>query len=257
MSSNYTLGKGKLFFDQFAPNTKTKTGERAFGNAPEFSLTVESETLEHFSSMQGIRTKDDSVTLQTDRTGQFILDDIMLDNVALFFLGTKGTVTQTSGSVTDENIGAVKKDRYYQIGASSGNPTGVRNISAFVLKHTSGAPTYVAGTDYDVDLTLGRVYIKPTGMIADATVVKCDYTRPANTRNQVVVTSSDTISGALRFVAVNAKGENHDYYFPYVTISANGDFSLIGEEWQQMPFNVEVLKLDDNTAAMYIDDRPA
>ena len=80
-NKQYTLGRGRLYFDAFLPNTKTKTGERYFGNTPSLSLTIESESLDHYDSDAGVRVKDDSVLLQLNRTGQFVTDNIDPENV--------------------------------------------------------------------------------------------------------------------------------------------------------------------------------
>ncbi len=257
---NYVLGRGKLFFDQFLPGTNTKTGERYLGNSPALSLTSESESLDHFNSDEGINVKDDSVTLSTNRTGSFTLDDISMENIALFFNATLAPVTQSSGSVVDEQASAgVVKGAYYQLGVPT-NPAGVRGVSAVTVKAgaSAGAATaLVAGTDYDVDLALARVYIRPGSSVNTAHNLYVSYTRAANSREQAVVNSGATVEGALRFIAINAKGVNRDYYFPKVTISPNGDFSLKGDDWQQLPFNLEILKLNDSTASMYIDGRAA
>ena len=48
--NNYVLGRGKLYFDRFPDGTKTPTGERYFGNTPSFSMSLDSETLDHYNS---------------------------------------------------------------------------------------------------------------------------------------------------------------------------------------------------------------
>ena len=75
-AKNYTLGRGRLYFDKFVIGTKTKTGQRYIGNTTEINLTSDSEALEHFDSDAGIRQKDMSVLLSLSRTGSFITDNI-------------------------------------------------------------------------------------------------------------------------------------------------------------------------------------
>ena len=41
---------------------------------------------------------------------------------------------------------------------------------------------------------------------------------------------------------------------PYVKISPNGDYALKGDEWQQIPFNIEILK-KTGFEALYSDGR--
>ena len=256
----YKLGRGKIFFDKFAPGTKIRTGELYLGNTPEFNLSAESETLDHFYSDEGVRVKDDSVVLQTNRTATVVTDNISKDNIALWFNGTKSTVTQTATPVADELVssGSIIKEAYYQLGTSL-NKAGIRGCTAVTISAgaSAGAATpLVLNTDYTLDAALGRIQILPGATVTATHNLYADFTPTANTREQITVTSGATVDGALRFVAVNPKGENVDYYMPYVTLSPNGDFALKGDDWQQLPFNIEILQLDDNTASIYADGRP-
>lgn len=254
-NKQYTLGRGRLFFDAFLPNTKTKTGERYFGNTPSLSLTIESESLDHFDSDAGVRVKDDSVLLELNRTGAFVTDNIDPENVALFLLGQSSTQVQASATGQTYAINDVKKDRYYQIGAAPSNPSGLRSLAAFVLK--KGASTLVLGTDYTVELDLGRVYLLPTSVtIVDGDDLTAEFNVEAKSRTQIITSASSTIDGALRFIATNPKGALLDYYMPYVRLSPNGEYALKGEEWQQIGFNLDIQKLDDTTESIYVDGRP-
>jgi hypothetical protein len=262
--ANYTLGRGELYFDRFLTGTTTKSGERYLGNSTEFNINIASQMLDHFNSDQGIRVKDDSVVLELTRTGSFILDDISADNLSLLLLGTSGSVAQTAVVVTDAvlaPVGSVQKDRYYQIGATTLNPSGIRNATAITVKKGTTVGTATAatlGTDYTVDAALGRVYIPTGSSVAPATEgLWVTYTPVVNSRVQVVTSSNATIEGALRFIAKNPKGTDRDYYMPYAKLSPNGDFSLKGDSWQQLPFNVEILLLDASTQAIYVDGRAA
>lgn len=261
---SYVLGKGKVFFDRFAngvtitANTQGE-GERYFGNTPEFSTSSSAEALDHYSSEGGLKTKDDSVQLSLDRTGKMTCDNMSGENVALNFLGTASTVVQTSLTAqTSEFIGA-KRGRFYQLGASSANPAGFRKVTNVVVK--KGSPTYattvtLAG-NYQVDLDLGRIYIEATATdIPDLTDLQVTFDVAASTREQII-SGSNPIYGALRFVSDNPKGANRDYYFPYVKLTPDGDYALKGEDWMTISFNFEILKKADNIESSYIDGRAA
>jgi len=251
--ANYVLGRGKLFFDPFIPGTKTKTGQRYFGNTTEFNLTLESEKLDHFSSDSGIRTKDDSTLLELNRTGSFTTDDITAENLALFVLGDVSTVTQASTPVTGEALGVMIPGRYYQLGASTSNPVGVRGVSAVTITPSSGSA--VAGTDYTLDADLGRIYIIG-GVFDGVKTATAAYTPAANTRERVTTNASASVEGELTFISHNAKGVQKDWVFPYVTVTPSGDFGLKSDDWQAMSFDFEVGELT-GVAAIYIDGRPA
>ena len=253
-SQNYVLGRGRLFFAQFATGTLTPGGEYFIGNCPSFGVTINSETIDHMSSISGVREIDDSATVSTQRNGSFTTDDVDGDSLALFFFGAKSTLTQSAGSATNETVGPVDKDRFYQLGETPQNPTGVRGITALTITGSTGTPTYVAGTDYVADLTLGRIQILTTGAIPNGTSLRANYTRVANTREQVI-SGNRPITGALRYIADNPRGANRDMYMPYVELSPNGDFTIITDsDWQNLPFNIKILK-PPTAQALYIDGR--
>lgn len=251
---NYTLGRGELFFDRFDAGTFDKTGERYFGHTPEFTINVESESLDHWNADRGVKVKDESVLLQITRQSSFTTDSINAENLALFFLGEALTITEAGGPVTAEPHTA-KVGYFIQLGADDDNPAGVRGVSSVTVSDDASG-SYTEGEDYDVDLALGRIEVLEGGTITDGTNLEIDYTVDATTRSQVI-TKNSQINGALRFVAYNAKGDDRDYYMPYVRISPTGDFALKSDEWQTLGFQCEILELpNSDTAAIYADGRP-
>lgn len=258
-SENYTLGRGELNFDKFAPGTRNKTGERYLGNTPELNMSTESENLEHFNSDRGIRVKDKSVLLEKSDSGSFICDEMSNENVALWFLADVSVRTQASAASVVQNIAAnrVLPGTYIQLGESQANPTGVRGITFTTLTSDPVGTTYVLNTDYTVDLALGRLYIVPGGAIDGTDPLIATYATLANTREQIIVSADgSSIEGSLRFVSYNPAGPRKDYYWPYVQLRADGDYALKGDEWQQLTFAFDILKLD-GYASQYIDGRPA
>lgn len=257
MAKNLTLGRGELWFAQYLAGTQTPKGERYLGNSPEFNATIESENLDHFDSDHGINEKDESIPLSTNRTGSFITDNIDPANVALFFFGEQVTFTVAGGAVAGELVNGVEPGLTYQLGMTPTNPTGARMLSGttapVITDADTPATTYVAGTDYTVDLALGRVTIVEGGAIDEGTNLSVAYTTLASSRTRII-SGSTPIVGALRYIAFNPAGQQLDWYMPYVKISPNGDYALKGDEWQQIPFNIEILK-KVGYEALYIDGR--
>lgn len=253
MANNYTLGRGEIYFGQFIAGTQNPEGERYIGNTPEFVVNLESEMLDHFNSDRGIREKDDSVTLQINRTGSLSTDNISPENLAILFMGQHSIQAQAATAVVGESIGQVKKGLFYQLGTTTANPSGVRDVSSVVIKDTETVPTtYVLNTDYRLDAALGRIEIISSAM--EGKTITADYTPAAKSRVRVV-SKGETIEGSLRFIAYNPKGDQLDYYMPWVKLTANGDFSLKGEEWLAIPFALEILS-KSGLEAIYIDGRP-
>ena len=104
--NNYTVGKGIVSF--------RKEGAGAYadmGNCTEFEFTPELEKLDHFSSREGVRTKDKSIVIQKSGTVRLVLDEWTRDNIALAVLGTNAIVGgQSITEIFDSNAikGALK-----------------------------------------------------------------------------------------------------------------------------------------------------
>lgn len=262
LDNNYTLGRGEIYFAPFAPGTRTPMYERYLGNTPEFNLSFEAENLDHFNSDRGIREKDRSVILQIARSGSLITDNINPDNVALFFFGSTEALTVAQHTVEDEAVGlpgiGVEIGMFYQLGNTPQNPSGARKIiypgtgpTAFSLM--KGATELESGTDFILNADLGRLEILGNGSIVKGDELEATYTVAASKRTRII-SGSAPVEGALRFIAFNPTGENIDYYLPSVSLSPNGDYALKSDEWQQIPFNVEVLK-PEGGEALYADGR--
>lgn len=252
MADNLTLGRGELHFAKFKPGTTVPGGERYIGNSPEFGLTIETEDLEHYNSDHGVNEMDDSIPLSTTRTGTFTSDNIGMENLALFFMGETSTVSVAAAPDQTSTFAGVEAGLTYQMGTSDASPSGARKVfNVTITAPTTPAP--VEGTDYTVDLDLGRLTILPGGNL-DGQDVTVTFDVGASTFKRVT-SGAQAIEGALRFISFNPKGDRIDYYMPQVSIKPNGDFALKGDEWQVLPFTISVKKLGD-LAAIYAEGRP-
>jgi len=154
-TQNYVLGRGVAYFAEFDENG-VPMGERDLGNVPGLTLNVTSEVSEHFSSRSGIAKKDLTVVISVAFNAQVLIEDFSAENLALFLGGSTAVVTQASTPVTDELIPHIRGGREYQLGATSGNPTGVRGVSSVAVraKQIADASARADTTAY----TLGQVY---------------------------------------------------------------------------------------------------
>lgn len=261
-TNNYTLGRGEIWFAPFKSGTQVPTGERYFGNTPEFSMNITSQNLDHYGSDHGIREKDLIIPLEVTRAGSLTTDNIDPKNLALFFFGSYAALAITGATVTGEAIADVELGLTYQLGMTDSNPSGARGLDI----HTSGPPAkkvivkkasteLVEGTDYSIDMDMARLTILPGGTLISMDDITVDYKVKTQTRDRVV-SGSAAIEGALRYIAFNPAGKQIDYYFPWVKITPNGDFQLKAEQAvQAIPLNIEALKLSGREA-IYADGRP-
>jgi hypothetical protein len=255
VTNQYSIPRGRVYFDLF-DSAGNKTGERELGNSPGFSIEIATEKAEHYSSETGLRQKDASVVLQVDRTATLQIDNMSLENTALFFSGTASTITQSIDAAASETL-TVKTDRSYQLGVTESMPVGVRNISNVVVDNGEGT-TYVLGDDYEVDTDMGRIRIIPGGDIADDDEITVAYEVPAATWEEAKTGATSEVNGAFRVISDNATGVQRDFYMPRVSLQPSGSLPIIAEgtDWAVMEFVLDVLT-PANGAALYLDGRPA
>jgi len=122
--NNYSLGRGKLFFDKKMPDGSYE-GERDLGNCPNFTVNIATEKLDHFNSRSGLKSKDKTVVLQITPAGAITLDEPNGDNLALTFMTDPTSVTQTAVGNNLQSLvkalanAGVAGNRYHEIGSRS------------------------------------------------------------------------------------------------------------------------------------------
>lgn len=252
MSDNYVLGRGELYFAKYKPGTTIPGAEIYFGNTPSFSITSNVQKLEHYNSDRGVKEKDLSIDLQTDRSASITCDNMSADNIALMFMGTSATITTTAATAVTETFTGVTLGGWYQLGVSAAAPTGVRKVTNVVVK--KGATALTLHTDYEVEPNFARVQIVG-GALANGDDIEVTYDVQAHTNWQVISGNSST-EGALRFISFNPAGKQIDYFFPYVKIAPDGDMNLKGDDWQMVTFTVDILK-KTGLQAIYSTSRPS
>lgn len=247
------LGRGEIYFARFLPGTNIPQGERYFGSTSDFTVTVSTDKLDHFSSERGVKVKDKSVVLQTNRSSKITTDNIDANNLALFFFGTADTLTTVAATARSETFVGAKQGLYYQLGTTDTTPSGVRKVTNVVVKVATVTKTL--GTDYTVDLARGRIRIVPGGSIVDATDVVVTYDVAASTRTRIL-SGAVAIEGQVRFIAYNAVGEDIDYFMASVSVSPDGDYSIKGgDDWSKVGFTLEIGQLRD-IPAIVMDGLP-
>lgn len=325
------LGRGRLAFNALVAGVYQ--GFRPLGDSPGFEINVEGEEFTLNGSESGISETIFSTPLSVTRSATITCNNVDRANVGLFIAGEEVTIEQSATPVTDEVIASVNAGRFYQLGATPSNPSGVRGVSSVAVRIKEGAdaPTrgnataYVVGDFYvpaaannhfylctasgtsagtpptfttdgttftdgaatfiDMGLIVvpstadvhyridsGLALISPTvgGAIDGANTkyaaavpgarvsLEVDYTPAANTREQVRSGGTVSVQGQLKFIADNPTGENDDVFLPSVTITPNGALAFItGDSQAQVEFSVGIGILNSQTAAIYVDGRPA
>lgn len=133
---NYLYGKGELLF-----KATGSTGYEHLGNAPTFSISLNEEKLEHFSSMSGTKKKDLQLVTQKGASVTFSLEEFSASNIARAFKSAESTpVLQNAGHFSAQEI-TVQPGLYI--------PLDKRNLSVLELrfsKHSGSSSLTVGAT---------------------------------------------------------------------------------------------------------------
>lgn len=249
---DYNLGRGIIYLGTLVGDLPKDY--RDIGNSTEFNINVESETLEHQSSRSGLKITDKEVIISQSVNLSLTIDELNFRNLALFFSGSttthtnpaKGAIGSDGGSeiiltdsvvlgrwydLKDKDWDDVTGERVYDL--ATGNVT-------FEKDGGGGADTVlVEGTDYIYDGKMGRVFIKSTAVnITTGDQLQFFSTADAAAKDpdEVQALTQSNILVALKFISENPAANSHktEYQFHKVSLKAEGDFSLIGDDFTTM-----------------------
>lgn len=153
ITNKYSIGRGIVLFSQ--RTSGVLLGLLRLGNCPGFTINVKGERIEHKSSESGLSETDLDRAIGVTRTANIECDNLNADNVALFLSASQSTITQASGTVTNEVLGPVLGGRSYRVGTPA-IVDGARKISAPTV--TISATDFAISTAY----TVGQILIPAT-----------------------------------------------------------------------------------------------
>ena len=212
---NYVVGRGKLYFTPFLAGTRTLSGgSRYLGNSPKLTSSQNEDKLKHYSSDEGIKQQDASVSIQNDLSLAWTLDDISPENLALWFRGAVEASVVAGGGVVAEPHTATL-GTYIQLGLSDADPIGARNVSAVTVSKVGTAAT-------------GTVTFSTASPVADdvVTIGGVDFTFKA----AAGATDEVTIGATLAETAANlAAAINADTTVPFYASSAAAVTTITAE----------------------------
>lgn len=227
----YTLGRGIPYFEQNSTN-----GFVDLANANSFNVSIAVEKLEHFSSRAGAKVKDEDIVTQISASGSMVLDIPNSANLRLFSMSSAVTdVSQSSGTGSTQNALNFYWGKWVDFGSV--------NVTSLVVKDSTDTTTYTLGTDYEVDLAAGLLYLYSSsdgGTIGDGDNLHLTFDEAATTMDKVIAGSSTSIKGNLKFVGNPAKGVIQDFD-SNVNLIPEGDLSLVAEEFEQFTLNFECI----------------
>lgn len=161
---------------------------------------------------------------------------------------TSGTLTimlTTPGFVDNESItGSIAGDA--DVNSATGE-TEITNSAIVLVQDETDTTTYVAGTDYEIDMSLkddviGRIKFLEGGAITDGATVHVTYGYDSPAYTEVQAFKNTQVEGMLRFVSDNPAGTQQELEIWRCSLTPAGDTAMIGDDWSTLGFTGEILK---------------
>ena len=246
MIQQQTIGRGKVYLATMPDGNTPGKDFKYVGNTTSFKFNSEPTTLDHFSSDDSIRLKDQSVLLGVDYKTEMVTDNLDSTNVARFFLNDKGSLTQGVVAATLEALASISNGHSYQLGVTQPTPAGVMGLdpTGIIVQVNPLGALLVENVDYVLDLTSGIIHFLEASTIAvDGVSIDVTYALLATTRD-TIITGDTQLNMSVRYIADNPIGQNRNWYIPKTLISPSGDYELkTGDDWGSITFAMEALKL--------------
>jgi hypothetical protein len=255
--SNFVnLGRGFGLFSELNPLTGLGDSDGAIdlGNLTELTISSEDETFEHFSTRQGLRTRDVKLVIGREASISFVLDQTPMELTNLWLSGKKGLQVATNGlATTGDSIvtPSLFAGRWYELRNSNNRRVyGVSKADLAVSIDNVPAPNIAAVlTDAQYELLpnfgLIRVRANSEGLAVDEDGTLIQDGNLAGSELSVELTApgdipvveqihglNRTLEGSLKFIQQDSRGtgQQMEFMFHKVTLSPAEGSGLISDE---------------------------
>lgn len=230
MSSRAFIGAGDVYIDRVDPTTGLNIGLTGPFEASKFAIKGNSEIKEATSKGRATYGQViETAGIQKPADLEITLAETNKDGMALALLGTASSLTQGSGSITDEVIVA-KHDIWVPLSKQA------FAVAGFSVKHTSGTPTYVLGTDYDVNYHLGWVRVKSTGAILNGASIKVSGTYAAIAGTRISGATQAQVRARVILDGINFADQNPVIVTIHEAVVSSGElFDFLADNFGAIP----------------------
>ena len=223
------IGAGDVMLNPYDPDTGLQTGWVFGGSADKFALKPNSEIKSkkakgRYNYGQTLAT----IALPGEADISVVFGEVNKSNIALAFMG-KLTARNIAagGTVVDEPIVA-KLDKFV--------PLLQQNLgAAVVVSHTTGSPSYVLGTDFEVNYRFGWIKALSTGAIAADQALKIDYVSNAIAGSTIRGSVNAQLRCAIKFDGKNfVDGSPADVEVYEAVLTPSEEFDFLADDWGQL-----------------------
>lgn len=190
----------------------------------------------------------ETVAINKPSTMSINLREADYENLLLSFMGSPGTgINQGAATVTDE-VAVLKFSTYAELANRNLNAAGLQ------VTHTSGAPTYVLGTDYEVIYLTGQIRAIEGGAIADGESVKVDYTAQAMTSKKIMGSTQSSIRARILFTGKNMADDTNVLLTAWEGVfTPEGAFDLLANDFGEVTLKGQLKTPAGKTSPYEVD----
>ena len=199
-------------------------GMRPVGNMPDLKLAIKSESVDHFESMTGKRSKDAVLRKQTGVEISGTLEELNKENIALVVSGKSMEVP--GGPITDVSLGSVAKDLMIDLGH--------RNLSNVTFK--DGSDVLIPPDKYEVDEAFGTVVFR------EAVTGDVKWSGTTGVVSRITIANNIGEEYRLFFKGIDTyTGDKVTLTLWRVEFSPETELALINDEWGSCDISGECL----------------
>ena len=228
------LGSGEVFFDAFAPGTRTLTGERYIGNTPTVTINASLDVVTGKASRKGIKYTSLKEVVGDQTMIMFVTDNMSVENMRDWVGGDVSATTISGDSYETEDIVLVP-GRFYQLGLAAVPMIGHRNLFGLGARNGSN---FIHGLYIDEPNGRIGVPLDRTDLIGVTATVEYEI---KHAKSAVITVSRKPVKGALRFISHSSVGLNTNFYFPHVVLTPRDQLQLKGDDWRTLTFEAEAM----------------
>lgn len=224
------VGCGDVYINRIDPSTGLALGRTGPFYADKFAIKGNSTIKEKKSKgRDSYGQVIGSVALQEPAELEITLSQTGKDGMAMALLGTASSLSQGSGTITDEAI--VAKHGVW-IPLSKENFA----VAGFAVKHASGSPTYTLGTDYEVNYQLGWVKALSTGAITDGQTIEVSGTYQTITGSRISGATQAQVRAEFILDGKNFADNNEIIVrIPQAVMSSGDLFDFLSDDFGAVP----------------------
>ncbi len=219
---------GKMYVMEYSTSDTLPDSWVYLGETHNINQNVESEQVEIMNTEGCTQSVGASSTKSSKLTLDWETFAYSPDNLAIAFLGTNTSTTQTAKTAEAVVLTNVQKGEYSFIGSYA--------CTALIVMDDGDSTTYVLNTDYTFDADSGMLGIIASGDILDDDEIHLTVTSLEYVGDVVQYLDNVTKAFKVMFIGCPSDGKKYKTEFYKMKVTANGAIGMKGDDY--MPISM-------------------